>query len=157
MRAYQKSEGQERWFGALGVCDARLIDFVERMTGKKLDKNGLSFPLDNWMKNSTLFAKAWRLRSCHPNPMPAKHMATLAFPNVHFRAYPEAVKLYQKVYDERHRLRRSRGGFLGVGRHPVPRHPARFLVVASTAPDARIQMGKRNCCSGYFVPKGGDR
>lgn len=78
----------------------RLIAFLERMTGKKLDKNRLSEHLDCWMKSATLFNEACKLRKNHPNPLPAQDSATIAFPNLHFKAYPEAVDFYQKVYDE---------------------------------------------------------
>ncbi|MFC2039410.1 2-hydroxyacyl-CoA dehydratase subunit D [Chloroflexota bacterium] len=77
-----------------------LVAFLERMTGRKLDKNRLSQHLDYWMKSHTLFREACQLRKKHPNPLPAQDSATIAFPNTHFKAYPEAVDFYQKVYDE---------------------------------------------------------
>ncbi|MFC2039544.1 2-hydroxyacyl-CoA dehydratase subunit D [Chloroflexota bacterium] len=78
----------------------RLAAFLEETTGKKLNKNRLSQALDNWMKSSMLFRDACKLRKAHPNPLPAQDSATVCFPFLHFRAYPEAVDFYQQLYDE---------------------------------------------------------
>jgi len=78
----------------------RLVAFLEKVTGKKLDKNRLSEALANWMKVQRLFYEACQLRKHHPNPLPAQDSATLAFPNLHMKCWPETIDFYQKVYDE---------------------------------------------------------
>jgi len=78
----------------------RLVAFLEKVTGKKLDKNRLSEALVNWMKVQKLFYEACQLRKHHPNPMPAQDSATIAFPNLHMKCWPETIEFYQKVYDE---------------------------------------------------------
>ena len=78
----------------------RLVAFLEKVTGKKLDKYKLSEALANWMKVQRLFYEACQLRKHHPNPLPAQDSATIAFPNLHMKCWPETVDFYQKVYDE---------------------------------------------------------
>ena len=78
----------------------RLVAFLEKVTGKKLDKYRLSQALANWMKVQKLFYEACQLRKHHPNPLPAQDSATIAFPNLHMKCWPETVEFYQKVYDE---------------------------------------------------------
>ena len=78
----------------------RLVAFLEKVTGKKLDKYRLSEALQNWMKVQKLFYAAGQLRKHHPNPLPAQDSATIAFPNLHMKCWPEAVDFYQRLYDE---------------------------------------------------------
>lgn len=78
----------------------RLVAFLEKVTGKKLDKNRLSEALVNWMKVQKLFFEACQLRRYRPNPLPAQDSATIAFPNLHMKCWPETIEFYQKVYDE---------------------------------------------------------
>jgi benzoyl-CoA reductase/2-hydroxyglutaryl-CoA dehydratase subunit BcrC/BadD/HgdB len=78
----------------------RLVAFMEKVTGKKLDKNRLSEALTNWMKVQRLFYEACQLRKNHPNPLPAQDSATIAFPNLHMKCWPETIDFYQRVYDE---------------------------------------------------------
>ena len=101
----------------------RLVAFLQRMTGKKLDKNRLSQHLDYWMKSSTLFSQACKLRGCHPNPLPAQDLATVAFPNLHFKAYPEAVDFYQRLYDEvKHRAENKMSSIPGGEKYRIYWH-----------------------------------
>ena len=78
----------------------RLVTFIEKVTGKKLDKNRLSEALQNWMKVQKLFYAAGQLRKHHPNPLPAQDSATIAFPNLHMKCWPESVDFYQRLHDE---------------------------------------------------------
>jgi benzoyl-CoA reductase/2-hydroxyglutaryl-CoA dehydratase subunit BcrC/BadD/HgdB len=78
----------------------RLVAFIEKVTGKKLDKYRLSEALQNWMKVQKLFHDAGQLRKHHPNPLPAQDSATIAFPNLHMKCWPETVDFYQGLYDE---------------------------------------------------------
>jgi len=78
----------------------RLIAFLEKVTGKKLNKNRLSEALQNWMKVQKLYYAAAELRKHHPNPLPAQDSATITFPRMLMRCWPETVEFYQKVYDE---------------------------------------------------------
>jgi len=77
-----------------------LVAFLEKVTGKKLDKYRLSEALRNWMKVQKLFYEACQLRKHHPNPLPAQDSAAIAFPNLHMKCWPETVDFYQRVYDE---------------------------------------------------------
>jgi benzoyl-CoA reductase/2-hydroxyglutaryl-CoA dehydratase subunit BcrC/BadD/HgdB len=78
----------------------RLVAFMEKVTGKKLDKHRLSEALQNWMKVQKLFYDAVQLRRHHPNPLPAQDSATIAFPNLHMKCWPETIVFYQRLYDE---------------------------------------------------------
>jgi benzoyl-CoA reductase/2-hydroxyglutaryl-CoA dehydratase subunit BcrC/BadD/HgdB len=78
----------------------RLVAFIEKVTGRKLDKNRLSEALQNWMKVQKLFYDAVQLRKHHPNPLPAQDSATIAFPNLHMKCWPETIDFYQRLYDE---------------------------------------------------------
>lgn len=78
----------------------RLVAFLEKVTGKKLDKYRLSEALSNWMKVQKLFYAAGQFRKYHPNPLPAQDSATIAFPNLHMKCWPETVDFYQRLYDE---------------------------------------------------------
>jgi benzoyl-CoA reductase/2-hydroxyglutaryl-CoA dehydratase subunit BcrC/BadD/HgdB len=78
----------------------RLVAFLEKVTGKKLDKYRLSEALQNWMKVQKLFYDAVQLRRHHPNPLPAQDSATIAFPNLHMKCWPETIVFYQRLYDE---------------------------------------------------------
>jgi len=78
----------------------RLAAFIEKVTGRKLDKYRLSEALQNWMKVQKLFHDAGQFRKHHPNPLPAQDSATIAFPNLHMKCWPEAVDFYQRLYDE---------------------------------------------------------
>ena len=78
----------------------RLVAFIEKATGKKLDKYRLSEALQNWMKVQKLFYASGQLRKHHPNPLPAQDSATIAFPNLLMKCWPEAVDFYQRLYDE---------------------------------------------------------
>jgi benzoyl-CoA reductase/2-hydroxyglutaryl-CoA dehydratase subunit BcrC/BadD/HgdB len=78
----------------------RLVAFLEKVTGKKLDKYRLSEALQNWMKVQRLFYDALQLRKHHPNPLPAQDSATVCFPNLHMKCWPETVDFYQRLYDE---------------------------------------------------------
>jgi benzoyl-CoA reductase/2-hydroxyglutaryl-CoA dehydratase subunit BcrC/BadD/HgdB len=78
----------------------RLVAFLEKVTGKKLDKYRLSEHLGYWMQSSTLFWKALDLRRVHPCPLPAQDYATIVFPDFHIKGTRECMEFYQKVYDE---------------------------------------------------------
>jgi benzoyl-CoA reductase/2-hydroxyglutaryl-CoA dehydratase subunit BcrC/BadD/HgdB len=78
----------------------RLVAFIEKVTGRKLDKNRLSEALRNWMTVQKLFYDAGELRKHHPNPLPAQDSATIAFPNLHMKCWPETIEFYQRLYDE---------------------------------------------------------
>jgi benzoyl-CoA reductase/2-hydroxyglutaryl-CoA dehydratase subunit BcrC/BadD/HgdB len=78
----------------------RLVAFLEKVTGKNLDKYRLSEALSNWMKVQKLFYEACQLRKHHPNPLPAQDSAAIAFPNLHMKCWPETIDFYQRVYDE---------------------------------------------------------
>jgi len=78
----------------------RLVAFIEKVSGRKLDKYRLSEALQNWMKVQKLFYDAVQLRKHHPNPLPAQDSATIAFPNLLMKCWPETVDFYQRLYDE---------------------------------------------------------
>jgi len=78
----------------------RLVAFIEKVSGRKLDKYRLSEALQNWMKVQKLFHDAGQLRKHHPNPLPAQDSATIAFPNLLMKCWPETVDFYQRLYDE---------------------------------------------------------
>ena len=78
----------------------RLVAFIEKVGGRKLDKYRLSEALQNWMKVQKLFHDAGQLRKHHPNPLPAQDSATIAFPNLLMKCWPETVDFYQGLYDE---------------------------------------------------------
>ena len=78
----------------------RLVAFMERVTGKKLDKYRLSEALRCSHKSSELYNKTLDLRAAHPNPLPAQDSAALPFPNFVISGYPECVDFYQRAYDE---------------------------------------------------------
>jgi benzoyl-CoA reductase/2-hydroxyglutaryl-CoA dehydratase subunit BcrC/BadD/HgdB len=77
-----------------------LVAFLERVTGRKLDKYRLSEYLRNYWKVERLWDAALKFQKCHPCPMPAQDALTIAFPHLILRTWPEAVEFYQKVYDE---------------------------------------------------------
>lgn len=77
-----------------------LVAFIEKVTGRKLNKYRLSEALQNWMKVQKLFYAAGELRKHHPNPLPAQDSATIAFPNLHMKCWQESVDFYQRLYDE---------------------------------------------------------
>jgi len=78
----------------------RLVAFIEKITGRRLEKHRLSEALQNWMKVQKLFYAAGEFRRHHPNPLPAQDSGTIAFPNLHMKCWPETVDFYQRLYDE---------------------------------------------------------
>jgi len=78
----------------------RLVAFIEKVTGKKLNKNRLSEALQNWMTVQKLNSARGELCVHVPNPLPAQDAATIGFPNMHMKCWPETIEFYQKVYDE---------------------------------------------------------
>ncbi len=78
----------------------RLVAFLEKVTGKQLNKYRLSEALQNWMKVQKLTYAAGQLRKHHPNPLPAQDSGTIAFPDAHMKCWPETVDFYQGLYDE---------------------------------------------------------
>jgi len=78
----------------------KMVAFIEKVTGRKLNKYRLSEALRNWVKVQNLYAAAVEFRTHHPCPLPAQDSATISFPNLHMKCWPETVEFYQKVYDE---------------------------------------------------------
>jgi hypothetical protein len=78
----------------------RLVAFMERVTGKKLDKYRLSEALRCSLKSAELSKKTLDLRATHPCPLPAQDSAALGFPGMVMGGRPECVDFYQKAYDE---------------------------------------------------------
>jgi len=78
----------------------RLVAFMEKVTGKRLDKYRLSEALRCTVKTSELYRKTMALRAAHPCPLPAQDSAALPFPMFVINGYPECVDFYQRAYDE---------------------------------------------------------
>jgi benzoyl-CoA reductase/2-hydroxyglutaryl-CoA dehydratase subunit BcrC/BadD/HgdB len=78
----------------------RLVAFMEKVTGKKLDKLRLSEALRSTVKSNELFTRMLDLRAAHPCPLPAQDAVALVFPKYVIGGHPECVDFYQRAYDE---------------------------------------------------------
>jgi benzoyl-CoA reductase/2-hydroxyglutaryl-CoA dehydratase subunit BcrC/BadD/HgdB len=78
----------------------RLVAFLEKVTGKKLDKYRLSEALRCTVTSNELFTKTLALRATHPCPLPAQDAVALVFPKYVISGHPECVDFYQRAYDE---------------------------------------------------------
>ncbi|MFC2039224.1 2-hydroxyacyl-CoA dehydratase subunit D [Chloroflexota bacterium] len=78
----------------------RLVAFMEKVTGKKMDKNRLSEATRNYVESKKWFHEASELRRCRPNPLPAADTAAVYFPSMVQLCRPETVQFCKNVYDE---------------------------------------------------------
>jgi len=78
----------------------RLVAFMEKVTGKKMDKYRLSEATKNYVESKRWFYAASELRRFRPNPLPAADTATIYFPSMVQQCRPETVDFYKRVYDE---------------------------------------------------------
>jgi benzoyl-CoA reductase/2-hydroxyglutaryl-CoA dehydratase subunit BcrC/BadD/HgdB len=78
----------------------RLVAFMEKRTGKKLDKYRLSEALRYSVEAGELYGEIMALRAAHPCPLSAVDSAGLGFPMYALSGRPECVDFYRKAYDE---------------------------------------------------------
>jgi len=78
----------------------RLVEFMEKATGQKMDKHRLSEATMNYVKTKKWYWEASELRRFRPNPLSAVDTAAIYFPSMVQQCRPETVAFYQKVYHE---------------------------------------------------------
>jgi len=78
----------------------RLVAFMEKVTGKKMDKYRLSEATKNYVESKKWFYEASELRRRRPNPLPAADTAAVYFPSMVQQCRPETAEFYHRVYEE---------------------------------------------------------
>ena len=78
----------------------RLVAFMEKATGMKMDKHRLAEASMNYVKNKKWFYETSDLRRFRPNPLSAVDTAAIYFPSMVQQCRPETVAFYQRVYNE---------------------------------------------------------
>jgi len=78
----------------------KLIQFLEKHTGCKMDWDRLSHLLDIAHKTSQVFAEAGELRKAVPSPMPTEDQFNIFVPNLMMPGDERALKFYEDLIDE---------------------------------------------------------
>jgi len=78
----------------------RLVTFMEKVTGKKMDKYRLAEATKNYVESRKWFFEASDLRKHRPNPLSAADTAAIFFPSMVQLCRPETAQFYRRVYEE---------------------------------------------------------
>jgi benzoyl-CoA reductase/2-hydroxyglutaryl-CoA dehydratase subunit BcrC/BadD/HgdB len=76
------------------------IEFLEKLLGKKLDRDKLKMMLDNQEKVFKVWWDINELRKARPGPMHARDFWTMMVPCYYLAYDPETLAVYQQVYNE---------------------------------------------------------
>ena len=78
----------------------RLIEFLERHTGRKMDWDKFEEMESTARRASKIFHDACEFRKAIPCPMPTEDMMNIFVPSYMMRGNPETIDYYQGLYDE---------------------------------------------------------
>ena len=78
----------------------RLIEFLERETGKKMDWDRLAETVDIGERTWRLWWETYELRKNRPCPMPSQDHFSVIVPAMYLTGLREALDFYQGLYDE---------------------------------------------------------
>jgi len=78
----------------------RLIQFLEKHTGHKMDWDKLSYMLDMSHKTTRVYAQAFELRKAVPCPMPTEDQFNLFVPALMMPGDERALRLYEELIEE---------------------------------------------------------
>ena len=78
----------------------RFIAFLENLLGKKIDMDRLAAYVENQEKVFQIWWEINEMRKATPCPMHSRDFWTLMVPGYYMTTDPEALNLYQQVYDE---------------------------------------------------------
>ena len=78
----------------------RLIEFLERLVGRKMDWDKFEESERISLKAGKIFQKALEFRKAIPCPMPTEDMMNLIVPGFMLQGDPRIIDFYQDLYDE---------------------------------------------------------
>ncbi|MFC2058531.1 2-hydroxyacyl-CoA dehydratase subunit D [Chloroflexota bacterium] len=83
----------------------KLVEFLERVTGRKMDWDRMNHVIDLSDKANRLLWETYQLRKSMPCPMPTGDAMSAMVPNSFLGGTQEAVDFYQELHDEvKHRV-----------------------------------------------------
>ncbi|MDP6560081.1 MAG: 2-hydroxyacyl-CoA dehydratase family protein [Candidatus Binatia bacterium] len=105
-------EIKERHLNYFVIQLKRLIAYLEEVTGKKLDEDGLVRNVILGQQAADLWDEILEITQAVPNPLNFKSLLTLMVPAILMRGTPQAVDYYRRLRDEL--AERVKNGISGI-------------------------------------------